>query len=110
MGWIGQALANSKGEEIRDLGWLSLGVALSYATNFLPTVRTVILIGFFTVLGVSFLVRKDRMDRKFGLILIVFGVGLVAPYTGVFLSALCSIAFLVIALAIFCYQMLSDSR
>jgi ABC-type multidrug transport system permease subunit len=109
LGWIGQALTDSKGEEIRDLGWLSLGVALSYATNFLPTAKTVVIIGFFTVLGISFLVRKDRTDRKFGLTLIVFGVGLIAPSTGVFLSALCSIAFLALALVILCYQTLFDS-
>jgi len=100
-------LTNSRREEIREVGWLSLGVALSYATNFLPTARTVFLIGFFTVLGIFFLIRKNRM---FGLTLIVFGVGLFAPTTGVFLSAAFTIAFLVIALVIFYYYMMIGSR
>lgn len=100
-------MTNSRREEIREVGWLSLGVALSYATNFLPTVRTVFLIGFFTVLGIFFLIRKNRM---FGLTLIVFGIGLIAPSTGVFLSAVFSIAFLVIALVILYYHMMIGSR
>jgi hypothetical protein len=83
-----------KRDELRDLGWLCIGVALTYAANFLPTDRAVALVCIFTVFGILFLVRKDR---SFGLTLIALGVGLIAPYTRESLSAVCALAFLTIA-------------
>lgn len=87
----------SKRDEIRNLGWLSIGLSLTYATNFLPTTRAMLLIGFFAVAGILFMVRKDRW---FGLTLIGFGVGLIASYTDAFLSAVCCLAFLALGLVI----------
>jgi hypothetical protein len=95
-GNIGRPLKSQR-DEMKDLGWLSIGIALTYAANVLPTDRTTLLIGFFTVVGILFLVRKDY---RFGLTLIVFGVGLIAPSTGVRPSALCSIVFIAIGLVV----------